>query len=548
VLELIATLSLGGCALPGRSVTCTDTGAPRKQLAIDVHSHIFNGSDLQVQEFFSQTIVKDDDKKSELYQLARFVSGLLQGKVWDSAPAAADEAKLIAASAQALCGAGGGSRTVRDVARADFLVGRQVLVDATARNAQVLVNPGVLGPSVQPGELARAVSEMGRTLDEFEAQRRSSATVLGTHATLGGFFDFVIHAFNHRFVNADSYFDTYKGNAERSVDLLVSSLVDYDWWLAKGRRTASPLPDQLEAMAQVSTLYKGRVHGFVPFCPFRELMTSKDGKPGDSMNLVMSAIDKYGFIGVKLYPPMGFAAWDNAEVEKLGTWRSRPTLPAIASQPGFGKALDDALHRLYVYCTENEVPIMAHSNTTNGPYAAFRELAGSRYWEAALKAHPGLRVSFGHFGDSDLEDDPEHTRTRAFMKLMAMPQGRNVYADSGFFAGILTNPVGVEGTLRDLFVEPGSMMHDRFMYGTDWMMTLTQKNVRNYLDEFVANIAELKKTPGVPRDIPDRFFGRNAVDFLGLRKNGANRRRLEAFYAPRKIERPQWMEKVDALG
>src|ERR1700757_633586 len=69
-------------------------------------------------------------------------------------------------------------------------------------------------------------------------------------------------------------------------------------------------------------LYKGRVHGFVPFCPFREALTSKDGRPGESMQLVMSAIDQYGFIGVKLYPPMGFAAWNNVGVEAKGTWKN----------------------------------------------------------------------------------------------------------------------------------------------------------------------------------------------------------------------------------
>jgi len=547
-LGLIASMSLAGCASGSKAVSCTDSSAAGKQLAIDVHSHIFNGSDLQVQEFFSQTIIKDDDKKSELHELGRFLSGILQGLAWSSAPGAADEAKLIATSGSSLCARVPAALSVRDVARADYLVGRQMLIDATNRNPQVLRNPGVLGPTVEPDEMERAIREMPVTLDEFEQQRTDATKVLGSHPTLGGYFDFVVHAFNHRFVNADSYFGTYRSNAERSIDLLVSSLVDYDWWLARGRRTASSLPDQLVVMGQISAMYKGRVHGFVPFCPFREAMTSKNDQPGESMVLVKSAIDNHGFMGVKLYPPMGFAAWNNVEVEAKGTWKGRPTLPEAAAQPGFGAALDKALHRLYVYCSANEVPIMAHSKTSNGPYKEFRALAGSEYWEAALKAHPGLRVSFGHFGDTDLEDDPDHTRTRAFMKLMLMQQGGNVYADSGYFAGILTNPVAVEKTLRELFLQPKSMMHERFMYGTDWMMTLTERNVKGYLDEFVANIADLRKTPAMPQDISDRFFARNAVTYLGLQRNGENRKRLESFYARKNIETPDWMMKVDRLA
>ena len=241
-IELIASASLAGCASQSKSVTCTDSNAASKQLAIDVHSHIFNGSDLQVQEFFSQTIIKDDDKKSELYGLARFLSGILQGLAWSNAPSAADEAKLIATSGSSLCARVPGTQSVRDVARTDYLVGRQMLIDATNRNPQVLRNPGVLGPTVRPDEMERAIREMPLTLDEFELQRQDTSKVLGSHPTLGGNFDFVVHAFNHRFVNADSYFDTYRSNTERSIDLLVSSLVDYDWWLAKGQRTASPLP------------------------------------------------------------------------------------------------------------------------------------------------------------------------------------------------------------------------------------------------------------------------------------------------------------------
>ena len=86
------------------------------------------------------------------------------------------------------------------------------------------------------------------------------------------------------------------------------------------------------------------------------------------------------------------------------------------------------------------------------------------------------------------------------------------------------------------------------MYGTDWMMTLTQKNVKGYLDEFVANIADLRKTPGVRQDVSDRFFARNAVTYLGLQRNDANRKRLERFYSRKNIDSPDWMMKVDRLA
>lgn len=79
-------------------------------------------------------------------------------------------------------------------------------------------------------------------------------------------------------------------------------------------------------------------------------------------------------------------------------------------------------------------------------------------------------------------------------------------------------------------------------------MTLTQKNVKCYLDEFVANITNLRKTPALPQDISDRFFARNAATYLGLRRNDANRKRLDRFYARKNIDTPDWMMKVDRLA
>ena len=68
---------------------------------------------------------------------------------------------------------------------------------------------------------------------------------------------------------------------------------------------------------------------------------------------------KRGFLGVKLYSPMGFKPMGNAAQDV--------TFPAYASQsePGFGAALDKALDALYAWCEANEVPILAHTPTAN---------------------------------------------------------------------------------------------------------------------------------------------------------------------------------------
>jgi predicted TIM-barrel fold metal-dependent hydrolase len=101
----------------------------------------------------------------------------------------------------------------------------------------------------------------------------------------------------------------------------------------------------------------------------------------------------------------------------------------------------------------HDVPIMAHANESSGPYPAFETLAGSEHWERALKQFPGLRLSFGHFGDTDLEETEGQSRTRAFLQMMRMTEGQNVYADSGYFAGVLGHLVAMEDALKSLLRE-----------------------------------------------------------------------------------------------
>jgi hypothetical protein len=106
----------------------------------------------------------------------------------------------------------------------------------------------------------------------------------------------------------------------------------------------------------------------------------------------------------------------------------------------------------------------------------------------------------------------------------------------------------MEDALRVLLAEQQSVMADRFMYGTDWHVTLSERNVSSYLDEFVRTFVELESKPGVvPGSFSNRFFGSNAGRFLGLQRNGKNRARLEAFYARMNVSAPGWIAKVDAL-
>ncbi|WP_374244572.1 amidohydrolase family protein [Zoogloea sp.] len=548
-----ALLPLPGCTAATATLcpndpVLSDLKAP---LTVDVHAHVFNGSDLQIREFLSQTVIGPD---SELRTLVREMGAVLQALAWNSAPSAREEARQIDAYTRP------GSRCadntqLREAAAPAFQDGyargrRELQAAAQSTRAQ----PGtaaVLGPHAGlPGPgLGAAIDALPPTFEEFDQQSREPASVLGSQPHLAGYLQFVLHHFNHRHVNALDYLATYSPNSTRKIDLLVPCMVDYDFWLAKGRPTKTSLDDQVDLMARIAVLTGGRVHGFVPFCPFRELMTAKGDEPGESLRLVQRAIQSNGFIGVKLYPPMGFAPLGNSG---LRVWKGKPTLPPVANDGDFGKRLDGAMRRLFIWCRDNDVPVMAHANHSNGPYEEFKDLAGPEYWQQAIDAFPGLKVSFGHFGDTDSEDH-DGERAKAYLRLMTSAhgsKGENVYADASYFAGVLTNPVKMAEVLADLYTDSERrVLTERLMYGTDWTMLLPQKNVERYLQEFMGVMRRVEQsslTGVTPRgaSLSDAFFGDNAVSYLGLSRNKRTRARLEAFYDRHQLETPDWMKKI----
>jgi hypothetical protein len=105
--------------------------------------------------------------------------------------------------------------------------------------------------------------------------------------------------------------------------------------------------------------------------------------------------------------------------------------------------------------------------------------------------------------------------------------------------------------LRDLYASENRIMVERLMYGSDWMMILSQKNVERYLSDFIdvmRRIDDAERGIGARQTtLSNAFFGRNAVEFLGLRPGRGNRRRLESFYAQSKVAEPDWMRKVNDI-
>src|SRR5262249_28223436 len=205
-----------------------------------------------------------------------------------------------------------------------------------------------------------------------------------------------------------------RGRARR-LDLLVAHLVDYDWPIGNGNATPTSLRDQVAVMERISQLAGGRVLCFAPFDPMKEVAHGLGLTMESSLQLVTDAITKHGFIGVKLYPPMGFLPLGNASLDGTAFW-SRPWIPPALQRSILGARMDDALRSLYAWCLSNGVRIKAHASPSNGPcdgppstcnglHNVFSKLTLAKHWESVPANFPGIRLNFGHFGYTNLDHD-----------------------------------------------------------------------------------------------------------------------------------------------
>ena len=312
---------------------------------------------------------------------------------------------------------------------------------------------------------------------------------------------------------------TYPG-----VSLFVPMLVDYDSWT--GDKARSPLPDQIAvhgALARKSIAKPvggARLHPFVAFDPLRP----------DGLDLVKTAVEREGFIGVKVYPPVGFAPACNA---RLLNGNKRAV------------AIDNALDGLYDYCTKNDVPVTTHCSTGNEFGLGFRDLVAPHRWEPVLRRFPKLRLNLGHFGHMYGVDSKNGFKAcDAWIRQACylIDKFENVYGDlSGSDINLDATADAYARLLKQAFARYPSVPK-RLMYGGDWWLNRFSDGAPDYLNKFKANFARL--FPG-ETDLLADVLGRNALRFLGFAQPGgghaANGDRVARLYRAASQPLPPWL-------
>jgi predicted TIM-barrel fold metal-dependent hydrolase len=322
---------------------------------------------------------------------------------------------------------------------------------------------------------------------------------------------------------------------------LAPTTLDITAWLKDAAADVPPtdLEKQSDLMSLISLVQPPNraMHGFVGFDPWRYAVDLKTGRSPTALDIVKKAVEQQGFVGVKIYPPMGFQAIGNAHLPDSAF----PNL----SEPytGKGKMLDDALIALYDYCSACAVPIMAHCALSQSPAGALPESAHPRHWGTLLEMNATyksrLRVNLGHFGGVWGFDGTHVCWTKEVAEVIQTGRYEYLYTDFGDFANILDRG-NSDNTRRILdkvkhLVDSNRKVRERVLYGTDFMLLGREPGFERFYSMMSRSMADALGVSDLAG-----FMCDNAVRFLGLAPGEQTRTRLEAFYTqygqdPRKL-------------
>ncbi len=479
---------VAGCANVNLGRSFTDFFGLTDEGVVDAHCHIFNSDDLAIEGFVERVILPEYGK------LGKWVADALDWALQKSAPGFQKESDLL-----------------------DRLLSGDSFVEFEALESEAELLDGYLNQRREsdPDLYEEMYEEVNGTPrpEGFVDPEAENAQFIDTVVARALRWGRLIT--RYRVEIAQTLLDTYP-----NVDLFTPALVDMDMWLDD--RAKVRLSDQLRLQSKIARWSHGRIHPFMAYDPLREAMSEDDPLSG-SLRWVATAVEEYGAVGVKLYPPMGFRPADNSSKAEAGELE---------------QAIDVALDAFYSWCVENDVPVQAHCNRSNEASPGAKDGANPKYWRLVLERHPMLRLNLSHFGGTEaIARDVENSWAHEIASLMQ--DYDHVYADFGFHDIALdADDDEIERFFEGLRWLHGqfSALGDRSIYGSDWQMIMIKKNHEDYLETY----SKLMKDY-LGSDVSRSFRGENAMRYLGLDgQDSGNRRRLAAFYQAHGMALPRW--------
>ena len=292
---------------------------------------------------------------------------------------------------------------------------------------------------------------------------------------------------------------SHMNDAER-IDYSIVLTLDYKF----AGRTAEKKEDNyaqiLTETAEACAQFPFRFFPFFCYDPRRK----------EARELLENAVFNLGYVGVKMYPAMGFDP--------------RPNKDTSLEPPPVGVSIKDNLIALYEFARENNLPIITHCSPA-GSYKClvdrkrkykyiWRFTEPSNFLEIARTY--GLRISFAHMGgkvDHRVQKEMATQWHNQIVNLIRHAHSWNsegrFYADQSYgISHVFNNKkkrrLHIEDTKRHL----DDPAEDRYLlFGTDWPLGLYKFTEKNYLDCY-------RGEQGLTPAQQDKYFSTNIARFL----------------------------------
>ena len=538
--SLSAVALTAGCARSSPTIPGEDVPF------IDAHCHVFNASDLPTTRFLRQVVFEDFPKQSAARILAvrdpdvtdEFIALLLKLLGTASAPTADEEITFLDTGQNGKAA----SLSVEKARAAAVEDTSQHLLELDRKRLRIvtMAAPGDRTAQSSTSEEKFLNYMLGTPIKTLRANepltigeaRKASQRAFLRQDSVGRYLNWFSLFRLYRHVLVERLVHDSRAQGFNPI-LLTPALVDYDEWLYEDV-DSSPLNRQMVVMDRISQrMAKAKsgpvVHGYMGFDPLREVAFRKGKSKVSSLATARSALMDHGFIGIKLYPPMGFRPTDNQP-----PYPDR-TVKSLGFEPS--GELDAALRDLYKLCVEADAPILAHGYASNGSGPDYAKRGDPAYWIPVFKEFPKLRVCLAHFGrfsarsagqeEMPLPNGSWEWRLGEFIR---ENPGQNVVADISYFSEVLSASSKERDLLaksfKDWLVQFDSGC-DHIMYGSDWIMLGKEAGYDRYIKSVNAF---LRTDCGLSSDICDKIFRRNALRFLPLERGSLGRERLLAYY------------------
>lgn len=494
--------------------------------AIDAHAHFFNASDLQAGGYLAGPIANEFREWS---RLIRILEPIVEIMAREFTPSAVDEWRYLNQLEAQLIGFNSKTRFEaldQKISEHKNEIAEELFKQLKDTQFGAEYNRLTQVPSLRSLNIPQFTEETIRNALSYPTA--SAITPNGdslikrtTDKHPDGLLAFVGNMMSYRLHNIRTYQRAFKEDSQ-SVEVVAAcgALVDFDRWVGKCPKSPSSMYDQVMLCERLAIHTNGFLLPLVAYNPW----TAIDDN-GSYLALIDEAVIKHGFVGVKIYPPIGYYPTGNSIP---GRYPPRSKAPDL-------KKLDTALFALYDKCLDLDIPVMAHGNHSMGAEPHHKPMGGPDRWKELLDTpkYRKLRVNIGHFG-GNYQDGISGSWTDRFIDVMKTSPF--LYGDIGYWDELAYGDRFDMENFKRLLGKPindRETVVSRAMFGTDWFMLSQEQNWHRYADLLFQGL----KSTNTNDELIRQFFIGSCMNMLGLNA-GNGKRMLE--YQTKLGFKPDW--------